>query len=134
MAIKNSSIKNEPHLIQDFNIKMVREFTHNNDEFIVSTLHLLSEALIDEQKNLSTALINNDLEILKFITHRIKSNFHLLGLKNLGELCDEVAKKDTSLDEVKELCASIVKSIPYLLGKIELQGGKKTKERKMLLI
>jgi HPt (histidine-containing phosphotransfer) domain-containing protein len=107
--------------MKDFDIKIIREFTHHKQEHIVSTLHLLSESLINDQKKIATALINNDIKNLKFITHRTKSNFHLLGLKKLGKLCAEVAIKDSTPDEIKKICASIVKKIPAILGGIEIE-------------
>lgn len=109
------------NLLKDIDIKLIKEFTHNKQDLIISTLHLFSEDLINAQKNLTIAYINDDIKKLKFITHRIKSNMHLLGLNELGKLCDEIAKKNISTDEIKELCNSIFKSIPFILDSIEIE-------------
>ncbi len=122
MTVKKDSIPGiEAHFMENFDIKTLREFTNNKETLIISTLHLLSETLTDDEKGLSTAFENNNEKVLKSIAHRMKPNLYLLGLSRLGQFCDEICANDKSLDEIKELSFAIISAIPNILNDIEIE-------------
>ena len=120
MTFKKENIPGiKPNLMENFDIKTLREFTNNKQELIVSTLHLLSETLTDDKIGLSAALENNNEKVLKSIAHRMKPNLYLLGLSRLGEFCHEIGANEKSLNDIKELSTAIIEAIPNILNDIE---------------
>ena len=119
MTFKKETISRiKPNLMENFDIKTLREFTNNKQELIMSTLHLLSETLMDDKIGLSAALKNNNEKVLKSIAHRMKPNLYLLGLSGLGEFCQEIGINQKSLNEIKELSTAIIEAIPKILNDI----------------
>lgn len=125
---KEKTTKIEVHFLENFNIKTLREFTNNKQKLIISTLHLLTETITDDEKSLSAAFKNNDEKVIRSLAHRMKPNLYLLGLSRLGKLCDEICANDKTLEEVKELSSIIIKTIPTILNdiKIELKNLEKS--------
>jgi PAS domain S-box-containing protein len=125
---KEKNTKIEVHFLENFNIKTLREFTNNKQKLIISTLHLLTETITDDEKSLSAAFKNNDEKVIRSLAHRMKPNLYLLGLSRLGKLCDEICANDKTLEEVKELSSIIIKTIPTILNdiKIELKNLEKS--------
>lgn len=107
--------------MENFDIKTLREFTNNKETLIVSTLQLLSETLIEDEKRLSNALEYNNVKILKSIAHKMKPNFYLLGLNKLGESCDDIGLTDSSTEYINELSSIIIKSIPEIISRINIE-------------
>ncbi|PCI96379.1 MAG: hypothetical protein COB15_10450 [Flavobacteriales bacterium] len=107
--------------MENFDIKTLREFTNNKEKLIISTLHLLSETLAEDEKRFSIALQNNDGKILKSIAHKMKPNLYLLGLNRLGKLCDEIGVNNKPLEDIKKSSTIIVDFIPSILNDINLE-------------
>lgn len=128
---KRKTIKEEPKFktMENFDIKTLREFTNNKESLIISTLQLLSETLIEDKKRLNNAIDKTDEKILRSIAHKMKPNFYLLGLNDLGEFCDEICLNNISKEHIKELSLNITNSIPQILIRID-QELKKMMELK----
>jgi PAS domain S-box-containing protein len=122
MTIKKEEISlAKIQTMENFDIKTLRKFTNDNQELIISTLHLLSETLADDENSLLNAWRNDNRKVLKSIAHRMKPNLYLLGLKRLGEFCDDICGTDKPLNETKELSKIIIDSIPVILNDIKIE-------------
>ncbi len=107
--------------LDDFNIDKLKEFTNNKQKIIISTLHLLSETLEIDAKILDNAIKNKDDKTLKSIAHKMKPNFDLIGLKKLKENSESIQKSDNPIKELEDEAINIIKSIPHILYKINVE-------------
>jgi len=108
----------EDNLIEHFNIKTLQEFTNNKTDLIRSTLLLLDETLSEDKNRLISAYHNKEIKTLKSIAHKMKPNFYLLGLSNLGETCDEICLDETAQENIYSLSNTLATTIPHIILKV----------------
>ena len=112
--------------LNEFNIDKLKEFTNNKQTIIISTLHLLSETLDIDAKLLDTAIQTKDNKTLRSIAHKMKPNFDLIGLEQLTKISERIQKNDNPIEMLENEAITILKSIPEILYKIDIELTKIT--------
>ncbi|MEY3237115.1 MAG: Hpt domain [Bacteroidota bacterium] len=94
-------------------------FVNGKKEIMWSTLKELSTVLVEDSLQIQKAIEEKKPEQLRSIAHRIKPNFFLLGMNEVGNLCKEletVELNDEGLDKINIL----LKKVPSVVQEIEV--------------
>ncbi len=97
------------------NLSNLKDFSRGKNDFLVKMLKLLIDQTPPAIQQIKVAIPNNNWEIVRTLTHKIKPNIGLLGNSELDTL---ILLLETNADEKKE-----VESLPKIFNNINVLFG-----------
>lgn len=101
----------------------LKMFTNGKENLLQSTLQHLLISFKEDFVTWNTALLEKNNEQLRSIAHKIKPNFLLLGMNNIGELCMEIEHTKES-ETLLEIANILTLRLPLVLEEIQEQSQK----------
>lgn len=93
-------------------------FVNGKEERMLSTLKALKEGLNQDAAQIGKVLKEKDQTQLRSLAHKIKPNFFLLGMDEVGNLCKEL--ESVNLDqEGNEKVTILLDKIPNVIREID---------------
>ncbi len=100
------------------NSEMIASHFQNDTSQIIYILETFEHYFFKDLDNLKTAFENNDLEKIKFLVHKIKPNFAIIGLPFYQEICSKIETTFSTLhNNPEKLFAD--ESLQLLINNIE---------------
>jgi PAS domain S-box-containing protein len=96
----------------------LKMFTNGKENLLQSTLEHLLISFKEDFVSWNTALLEKNYELLRGIAHKIKPNFLMLGMNNIGELCLEIEQTDDN-DTLLEMANNLTLRLPLVLEEIQ---------------
>ena len=101
----------------------LKMFTNGKENLLQSTLAHLLISFKEDFVSWNTALLEKNYNLLRGIAHKIKPNFLLLGMNNIGELCLEIEQTEDN-DTLLEMANNLTLRLPLVLEEIQEQSLK----------
>jgi HPt (histidine-containing phosphotransfer) domain-containing protein len=93
-------------------------FMNGKTELVLAALKELQKSFMDDSGALKTAFLDKNDSQTRSIAHRIKPNFLLLGLEEMGKLCMEVENEQNA--EILGLkTGAILRALPKIIDQIK---------------
>lgn len=93
-------------------------FVKGKEKLMLSTLKVLKEGLHQDAEQIGKVLKEKDQTQLRSLAHKIKPNFFLLGMNEVGNLCKEL--ESVNLDqEGNEKVELLLEKIPNVIKEID---------------
>jgi len=105
------------------NWETLKMFTSGKENMLRSTLEHLLISFKEDFVSWNTALLEKNYELLRSIAHKIKPNFLLLGMNNIGELCLEIEQTEDN-DTLQEMANNLTLRLPLVLEEIQENSQK----------
>jgi two-component system sensor histidine kinase BarA len=96
------TISNKTSVVIDWSLAIER--TGGKEYLAIEMLTGLVESLAESQKNISKALVNQDINLLKSLIHKLNGACCYTGVPNLTNICQELEtqlKNDVTLDHLE---------------------------------
>ncbi len=106
--------------ITSFSTYPLHSISNNNSVIVNSTLKLLATTLNDDIRAFNSALEDRQYNQLKNLAHKIKPNFHLIGLENLQSICSSIENSTTN-KTTRNLATKLIDLIPSIITKIKIE-------------
>ena len=101
-----------------FKPETLSSFVNGKEELMLSTLKALKEGLNQDAAQIGKVLQEKDQIQLRSLAHKIKPNFFLLGMDEVGNLCKEL--ESVNLDqEGNEKVTILLDKIPNVIKEID---------------
>ncbi len=107
--------------IEEFNLKILKEFSNSDKKIMTETLYVLKETLIEDVEKMTVHFKDLDVIKLKSLAHKIKPNFQLIGLDSLYNVCDSIENKELNDDHLICLVKVIINSLPSVVDRIKIE-------------
>lgn len=101
-----------------FKPETLSSFVKGKEKLMLSTLKALKEGLQQDAEQIGKVLMEKDQTQLRSLAHKIKPNFFLLGMNEVGNLCKEL--ESVNLDqEGNEKVELLLEKIPNVIKEID---------------
>jgi len=101
-----------------FKPETLSSFVNGKEILMLSTLKALKEDLHQDAEQIGRVLKQKDLTQLRSLAHKIKPNFFLLGMNEVGNLCKELESVDLD-QEGNEQVEMLLEKIPHVIKEID---------------
>jgi len=101
----------------------LKMFTNGKENLLQSTLEHLLISFKEDFVFWNTALLEKNYELLRGIAHKIKPNFLMLGMNNIGELCMKIEQTEDD-DTLLDMANILTLRLPLVLEEIQEQSLK----------
>ena len=101
-----------------FQPETLSSFVNGKEALMWSTLKELKKGLDQDAKMINKALEENNTQQLRSLAHKIKPNFYLMGMNDVGQLCKELESVEFN-DEGKSQIDLLLHKIPEVIKEID---------------
>lgn len=108
-----------------FQPETLSSFVNGKEALMWSTLKELKKGLDQDAQMINKALKENNKEQLRSLAHKIKPNFYLMGMNDVGQLCKELESVEfndegiSQVDLLLEKIPDVIKEIDeFTIGKL----------------
>jgi PAS domain S-box-containing protein len=117
LSLKRSDYQNHT-ANQTIDMVALGMFMNGKTELVLAALKELQKSFIDDTGALKTAFLDKDNVKTKAIAHRIKPNFLLLGLEEMGKLCMDVENEENT-EILGMKTGAILRALPKIIDQIK---------------
>ncbi len=115
---KSMQMESDSNLTESPRIEVLEQFMNGKQELVKATLGELKRAFGNDLQDFQKAKNEGDYARLRSLAHRIKPNFLMVGMNQLGQFCKDV-EHEQSPEVLSNGAEQIIRVIPRIIKELE---------------